>query len=92
MAIEAQLNSIERELGLLRQQMAELASTRSAASGPEYLGVGDAANFLNLSKALLDDWRSKGGGPDFIRVGRRVMYETAHLRAWMAERVEKAKQ
>jgi hypothetical protein len=42
-----------------------------------------------MSKVTLDLWRSKGGGPDYHKVGRKVLYSVADLRAFMASnRVE----
>jgi hypothetical protein len=50
----------------------------------EYLGVEEAASFLNLSRIQLDEWRSRNtGGPAWHKVGRRVIYAVADLRAFM---------
>ena len=37
-----------------------------------------------MSKVQLDLWRSKGGGPDYHKVGRKVLYSVADLRTFMA--------
>lgn len=50
----------------------------------EYLSAEEAAGFLGLSKQQLDIHRMNGGGPAFHKVGRRVLYSVADLRAWMA--------
>ncbi|AJD43580.1 helix-turn-helix domain-containing protein [Rhizobium sp. SEMIA 4085] len=63
---------------------ATLASPRK-----EYLTVEDAADFISISKVLLDEWRCKGGGPAYHKIGRRVVYSVADLRAFAsASRVE----
>lgn len=55
----------------------------------EYLDVPQTAEFMGMSKVQLDLWRSKGGGPDYHKVGRKVLYSVADLRAFMASnRVE----
>ena len=55
----------------------------------EYLGVADAAEFMGMSKVTLDEWRSKGGGPAFHRVGRRIIYSVQDIRDFIAtSRVE----
>ena len=45
-----------------------------------------ATEFLNVGSQTLAQWRSKGGGPTFLRYGRRVMYRKSDLLAWLAER------
>jgi predicted DNA-binding transcriptional regulator AlpA len=42
-----------------------------------------AAAFLGIAPATLDNWRSLKKGPPFLRVGARVRYEAADLRAWI---------
>jgi len=46
----------------------------------------EAARYLSVSANTLINWRHKGGGPDFIRVGRGVRYDTRDLDRWLAER------
>lgn len=45
-----------------------------------------AAQYLGLSKSTLDKLRCFGGGPAFAKLGRAVIYNTADLDAWLAER------
>ena len=51
----------------------------------EFLKVEQAAEFVGLSKVQLDEWRSKGGGPAWHKVGRRVLYSVHDLREFMAQ-------
>jgi predicted DNA-binding transcriptional regulator AlpA len=49
-----------------------------------------AAEYLGgiLSEAALQRYRSEGGGPKFIKIGkRRVGYRLADLQAWLDARV-----
>jgi len=40
---------------------------------------------VETSARTLQDWRRKGTGPDYIRIeGRRVRYEPAAVRRWLA--------
>ena len=38
------------------------------------------------SSRTLETWRVRGGGPLFLKVGRRVIYRRRDLDAWLAER------
>lgn len=46
----------------------------------------DAAIFLNVSVSTLARLRVHGGGPVFLKIGRRVVYEQSDLIAWLAGR------
>jgi hypothetical protein len=45
-----------------------------------------AADYLGLSPATLETLRSRGGGPAFLKLGRRVVYQREDLDKWLAER------
>lgn len=50
----------------------------------EYLTAKEAAEFIGFSKIQLDEWRCRqAGGPAFLKIGRRVAYRVADLRAFM---------
>ena len=42
-----------------------------------------AAAFLDLSQWTLAEWRCKGTGPRFIKLGNRVRYSPTELAAWI---------
>ena len=44
-----------------------------------------AAELLQISPRTVEGWRSRGEGPRFVRVGRRVRYRLDDLRAWLDE-------
>ncbi|MCJ2077618.1 helix-turn-helix domain-containing protein [Methylobacterium sp. E-016] len=46
------------------------------------LSVGQAAHRLGISKSWLDKKRVQGGGPTYIKLGRRVLYDENDLDAW----------
>lgn len=67
--------------------------TKFPASGPSNpaplsarLNAERAAEYVGLSPATLAKYRSVGGGPMFIKLGARVVYNIADLDAWMRSR------
>jgi len=46
----------------------------------------ELATYLGFSVATLDTWASRGGGPDFHKVGKFRKYRPADVKAWLAER------
>jgi predicted DNA-binding transcriptional regulator AlpA len=54
----------------------ELAHTR--------LNVLEAASLLRVSKSWLDKKRLDGGGPEYHKFGRRVVYDQRDLDSWAA--------
>lgn len=49
--------------------------------------VKGAANYLGVSKSHLDKLRTQGGGPRFVRIGRKqVRYRVAALDEWLEGR------
>lgn len=54
-----------------------------ASQESPYLRPEAAAAFCGLPIASLTTRRSIGGGPVFLKVGRRVVYRRADLIAWM---------
>lgn len=45
-----------------------------------------AADYLGSSASTLNKLRCYGGGPKFIKIGKKVVYDQADLDAWMAAR------
>jgi len=50
------------------------------------LSTSEAASFLRVSSRTLEKWRTYGGGPQFSRLGTRVVYSAEHLEAFAAAR------
>jgi excisionase family DNA binding protein len=49
--------------------------------------VEEAAGYLRVSKSYLDKLRVYGGGPKFLRPGKRkILYRKSDLDVWAAER------
>ena len=56
-----------------------------AGREPELLTITEAADLLRAPVATLRYWRHLGTGPRSFRLGRRVLYRTDDLQAWIAE-------
>lgn len=50
---------------------------------PRRLAVGDAAAYVGLSVSNLGKLRLNGGGPAYLKLGRRVVYDVADLDDWL---------
>jgi hypothetical protein len=50
------------------------------------LTVEAAATYTNISKSSLNKLRVYGGGPVFIKVGARVIYDTVDVDLWLTSR------
>ena len=64
-----------------------------ARNDPDYadrlINEQEAANFLGFSVRALQNWRVRGGGPEYVRVSRRsVRYRRRDLVRWSEERLE----
>jgi len=55
-----------------------------ADDGLGLLTVAEAAGVLRLSVKTLANWRSRGVGPKFCRLGARVLYTRAALGEYVA--------
>lgn len=51
---------------------------------PSSLSVEAASRHIGLSVSTLNKLRVFGGGPVFLKLGRRVVYHLADLDAWLA--------
>jgi predicted DNA-binding transcriptional regulator AlpA len=57
-----------------------------AATPQRALTIEEAAAYVGLSTWTLDKLRSRGGGPPYIKLGRRVVYLIEDLNGWLATR------
>ena len=70
--METQLNEVLMRLGRIESQVAK--------PDAEYLDTEAAAIFTSISAVQLAEWRSRGGGPRYIKMGRKVLYAVRDLR------------
>jgi excisionase family DNA binding protein len=50
------------------------------------LRVTQAAKYIGVSKSTLDKLRVYGGGPVYLKLGKRVIYDRADLDRWLSEK------
>jgi hypothetical protein len=50
----------------------------------EFKRTQQAAEFMRLQRKTLENWRSQGRGPAYVKVGGRVLYPVADLEAFVA--------
>jgi len=50
---------------------------------PRLLRTRDAARYCGFSKSTFEKLRCYGGGPNFIRQGKSVLYATVDLERWL---------
>jgi hypothetical protein len=69
-----------------RPAVAATAEAMAALPSDGLLTTRQAAAWLGLSPSTLQDWRVYGGGPEFLKIGkRRVAYELAELQRFAAQ-------
>jgi excisionase family DNA binding protein len=47
------------------------------------LATPQAANYVGLGKSTLDKARLNGNGPRYVKLGRRVLYDSTDLDTWL---------
>lgn len=47
----------------------------------------EAAAYLRLARATLAKMRCLGGGPRFVRLGRKIAYRGSDLESWLEKRL-----
>lgn len=50
---------------------------------PATLNVSEAAFYLGVSESTLNTWRTRGKGPRYVRLGRKVLYRVAALNDYL---------
>lgn len=58
----------------------------TSAQTEEFLSPKQAASYLRVSKSYLDKLRVYGGGPKFLRFGRKILYRKFELNGWAEQR------
>ena len=53
---------------------------------PRFLSTKEAARFLTLSHRTLEDWRLRGDGPPFVKLGGSVKYAREDLETFVSDR------
>lgn len=59
-------------------------------SNERLLRIGQVSEWTGISENTLRFWRHKGIGPRSAKLGRRVVYREADVRAWIDAQFESA--
>ena len=51
----------------------------------DYLTEDDAALALGVARGTLRNWRSRGRGPDYAKLGRRVLYPATSIQKHISQ-------
>lgn len=58
----------------------------TSQSFSEPVDTAGASRLSGLAVSTLENLRHLGGGPRFIKLGRRVLYDPTDIRTWLEER------
>lgn len=58
----------------------------TASNMRRMLRTEDAANYTGLSASTLTKLRLHGGGPEYIKLGKSVVYDPVDLDAWLSSK------
>ena len=53
-----------------------------------FLDTPEAADYLGVQRSTLEAWRCRGGGPNFVKLGRLVKYRQTDLDNFIEARVK----
>lgn len=51
---------------------------------PKLLNTEALADYIGVSPHTLERWRINGGGPAFLKAGRRVLYCSKDINTWLS--------
>lgn len=68
----------------MQQEFKGSANVRHVMTTPE------AADYLRLSCKTLETWRSRGGGPAFVKQGRSVRYPVSYLDDYLQQQTRRS--
>ncbi|MBW9110174.1 helix-turn-helix transcriptional regulator [Microbacterium ureisolvens] len=57
----------------------------SGGAASRLLTTEEVAEYLQIPARTIEDWRHRGYGPKYARMGKRVRYRQAAVDAWLAE-------
>lgn len=66
--------------------MENLSAKKDPREARSLLTEVDVAKWLNVSHRTIQNWRWRGGGPAFMKLGNSVRYDPDVIEAWIAAR------
>lgn len=64
-----------------------MSNENKALPQPQNMSTVEAAAYLNVKPATLEQWRWNGRGPRFVKIGRSVRYRKSDLDSFLEARV-----
>jgi len=59
---------------------------RERAEPARLLDQDELSSILGVPAGTLEQWRARGRGPAFLRIGRHVRYDPVEIRRWLDSR------
>jgi hypothetical protein len=85
--LAGRVRSLETRLGEHSEHVGQKASAEAVSAQKRYLTVREAAVYLGVSVSMLNRWRCDlPGGPPYIKVGARILYDGTDLDRFAAAR------
>ena len=50
----------------------------------EYFNTKEVAKYMKISPRTIERWRTEGQGPEYHKVGRKVIYNVSDINAYLA--------
>ena len=92
-ALHTTIRDIVREelAAAISSVRAELARPANSNAPDEYVDDKALAKMIGMSLETVQQWRTRGEGPPFVKVGPRcVRYRTGDVRDWMSANTRSA--
>jgi len=85
---KSHINSIMTSV--IRDELAKAVAkaVKDARSYSEFMDTDAASAYISISTYQLEQWRSQGGGPRFVKLSRLVRYPRIELNRFMLARLQ----
>ncbi len=86
-ASHERLRTVDRNGLVIEADRNAGASKENVMSPERLLAPTEVSELLGIPTRTLTDWRYRGEGPRYLRIGRHVRYRPAEIESWL-ERAE----
>jgi excisionase family DNA binding protein len=70
----------------MHQNPQNLRSIDNVRASRTWLSANQAAEYLGVSVSFLEKARARGTGPEFVKLGARVLYDVVDVDRWLDSR------
>jgi predicted DNA-binding transcriptional regulator AlpA len=64
--------------------MFPVSATVTSALESVFISTAQLSAWIGVSSITLNQWRARGQGPAFVRMGRTIRYDRRDVEAWLA--------